>query len=159
MDDSKSQHLSELLLLCEEKATGTVFMTNKVNHSCQIVLEKGEIKSMAFGQLKGEEVLNSILMMTILRFSFRKDLVLPMPAEALITSSEKILRTLADRKSKKISSVKDTATPKVKSTKPVVMYRGHIVEGKETEEVQGPVVAKMKSKKPLRMYRGQVVHG
>lgn len=160
MDDSKTELFSTLFLHCEEKQTGTLFITNNDNHSCQIVLKEGEVISMALGLLKGDEVLSAIKLMEVTRFSFKKDLVLPMPAETQISSSIEVLQKLGYRKAKGNVPPKNTTTPKVKSNKPVVMYRGQVVQSAEPEEAEKPTpLPEVKSNKPLRMYRGQVVHG
>lgn len=160
MDTSKSQYLSELLLHCEEKETGTIFITDNVNHSCQIVINEGVITSMGFGQLKGDEVLASLLIMKIVRLSFRKDLILPMRPEAAVSSSKEILQSLATQKPEDITPPSQTTTPKAKSKKPIVIYRGQVVQDTSPIETPEHIPApEVKSKKPLRIYRGQVVHG
>ena len=97
------------------------------------------------------EVLASLLIMEFVRFSFRKDLVLPMRAEATVSSSEEILQSLASQKPEDITPPSQTTTPKTKRNKPVVIYRGQVVQDTSPIETPEHIPApEVKSKNGIR---------
>lgn len=154
MNTLNAELLSDLFLHCKKKETGTLFITSSENRSCQVVLKAGEILSMCFGTMMGNEVANSIHKMRVERFSFKKGLVLPMPDQAIVTLSSKILQAFGYQKSE---NSQDSTSP-VEIKKQVKMYRGNVIQDTLSEKVEPITEPKAKNKKPLRIYRGQVIH-
>ncbi len=85
-----------LVALCREKSSGTVFYNLENGISARIVLNRGEICWLAFGELRGVDALQAIREIQQGRMSFNPLLKLAIGNQALPSTPE-ILRTINTR--------------------------------------------------------------
>ena len=71
----------EIRQLCAGGASGTLFVTTEDNHSVRIVVEAGNIVSLAAGRLKGAAVIARLKASGVLRYRFQRDMVMRMPGD------------------------------------------------------------------------------
>lgn len=88
------QIVVEIGKLCKQKATGTLFIATKANHSAQLVLDKGEIVFVFFSSKRGEEALTLMAAIREGRYRFQEGGVIPrrmdLPAtEAILAMLER----------------------------------------------------------------------
>lgn len=155
--------LDNLFNYCLKKATGTFFVATEDNKSCQIVIEQGDLTKSAFSQLKGVAALMEFKKLKSGRFSFTKNLILPLGDSAKINNSDLVLNRLGIEQFKELQELakgeyevaKPNTERKIKS-----MYRGKPIYEtlsdaylKSTQSADGDITLK----KPKRIYRGQVV--
>ncbi len=82
--------VSEIMKLCAERVTGTLFIATKANRSAQIILDHGEIVFLYFFNKKGEEALELMSTIRAGRYRFQEGGVSrrsPLPSTAAILQS------------------------------------------------------------------------
>lgn len=154
--------LGQILDVCHQKKSGTLFLTSSENKICHIVFEEGRIVAMDYGQLRGEAVAEQLVKLKILRQDFNSAMTAPLSSRARIDPSVDVFAKLGFRR---IGEAVDTVAVPPATQR---MYRGHaiaVVEpeqpsrsalvNKPTEKAQ-PAMEK-NSNKSKRIYRGQVI--
>ena len=63
-----------LRTLCQERRTGTMFLSTDTNHSARIGIERGRIFSVAFGRYRGVEAIEQIKQIQHGKFSFAESI-------------------------------------------------------------------------------------
>jgi hypothetical protein len=86
------QLIDELVRHCNEKESGTVFLTLHSGESARIVLNEGGICWMAFEQLRGEQAIEVLCKIDKARFSFNPLLKLAIGKQQLPSTSNIINR-------------------------------------------------------------------
>jgi hypothetical protein len=90
------QFIRELVTLCRERSSGTVFFNLDSGISARIVINRGEICWMAYGEFRGEEALNAIREIENGRMIFNPLLKLSI-GEQILPSTPEILRLINSR--------------------------------------------------------------
>lgn len=154
--------LGQILDVCHQKKSGTLFLTSSENKICHIVFEEGRIVAMDYGQLRGEAVAERLVKLKILRQDFNSAMTAPLSSRARIDPAVDVFAKLGFRR---IGEAIETpaVTPATQR-----MYRGHAIAVAEPEkpsrsvpvnkpiEPAQPAMGK-KPKKSKRIYRGQVI--
>jgi len=140
VDQTKDKSFDETLFKhCSAKDSGTAFITTKKNRSCQIIINKGDIRAISIGKQLGFSAAIKLRSEGIKAFSFKEDFIVPFKDEAIVDSSDEVLEFLGFTKSSSIpeSSESEVVEPiselfapiKVEEKpKTVKMYRGNIIE-------------------------------
>jgi hypothetical protein len=97
------QFIRALVTLCREKSSGTVFYNLDSGLSARMVLNRGEICWVAYGELRGQEALEDIRLIDKGRMSFNPSLRLTLGKQTLPSTPE-ILRELNTREFDKQNS-------------------------------------------------------
>jgi len=154
--------LGQILDVCHQKKSGTLFLTSTENKVCHIVFEEGRIVAMDYGQLRGEAVAEQLVKLKILRQDFNSAMTAPLTSRARIDPSVDVFAKLGFRR---IGEAVETPTATASTQR---MYRGHAISVAEpalpsrTAPVNKPIVEaepviEEKRKKSKRIYRGQVI--
>ncbi|MEE9425225.1 MAG: hypothetical protein V3V18_09635 [Methylococcales bacterium] len=148
---------------CLEKTTGTFFVATEDNRSCQIVIEQGIVTSSSFSERRGFHAIIELQKLKTARFSFSKNLILPMDDSAKISDSVAVLKQLGFERfvvaEKKNHAIDLKTQRKAKAHR---IYRGQpiydTVNHTETQSDRSINNKGSITKKPVRMYRGQIVN-
>ncbi|MCG8488658.1 MAG: hypothetical protein MI756_14390 [Chromatiales bacterium] len=90
------QFIKSLVTLCRERSSGTVFYNLSSGLSARIVLNRGEISWVAFGEYRGTEAIEEIRLIDNGRMSFNPSLKLTIGKQNLPTTPE-ILKMINTR--------------------------------------------------------------
>lgn len=139
--------LKNLANLCHASETGTFFITTTDNKACHILLDNGRITALSYGRERGEKVASELPFMKIERFSFKSQVIMPLPSRALIDDSNNILELLGLHLNQS-----DAVSESRKR-----VYRGVEIEDEKTIPKLKKANTEPKKKKPQRMYRGRLL--
>ncbi len=149
--------LEQLFQCCIDQKTGTFFISTEQNHSCQIVINQGELNAISLGLAKGDEAIALLKQTQRGSCSFKSNLLLPMTDEAKIAVSEEALSQLGFEKSKFEQQFVVENQVADGGVKPEVTYRGHVIAAESIPSKRVDANKPSPGKKPVRIYRGQVV--
>ncbi len=90
------QFIKALVTLCRERSSGTVFYNLSSGLSARIVMNRGEISWVAFGEYRGAEAIEEIRLIDNGRMSFNPSLKLTIGTQNLPTTPE-ILKMINTR--------------------------------------------------------------
>ncbi|MBV2092163.1 MAG: hypothetical protein KUF72_14890 [Candidatus Thiodiazotropha sp. (ex Ctena orbiculata)] len=90
------QFIKALVTLCRERSSGTVFYNLSSGLSARIVMNRGEISWLAFGEHRGTEAIEEIRLIDSGRMSFNPSLKLTIGKQTLPTTPE-ILKLINTR--------------------------------------------------------------
>ncbi|MCG8067202.1 MAG: hypothetical protein JAY84_05010 [Candidatus Thiodiazotropha taylori] len=90
------QFIKALVTLCRERSSGTVFYNLSSGLSARIVMNRGEISWLAFGEHRGAEAIEEIRLIDSGRMSFNPSLKLTIGKQTLPTTPE-ILKLINTR--------------------------------------------------------------
>ncbi|MBW9258484.1 MAG: hypothetical protein K1566_19390 [Candidatus Thiodiazotropha sp. (ex. Lucinisca nassula)] len=90
------QFIKALVTLCRERSSGTVFYNLSSGLSARIVMNRGEISWLAFGEHRGTEAIEEIRLIDSGRMSFNPSLKLTIGKQALPSTPE-ILKLINTR--------------------------------------------------------------
>lgn len=141
--------LGQIVRLCAEQKSGTLFLTTTKNKACHIVFEQGQIIAMAYGTIRGVAVADILPRLPIQASQFNSALRMPLSSKAMLKDDNSVFDKLGLRRN---------AMQANEQTSSQRMYRGHPVAAPSPGPV--PTVDKSVTKKPgkaKRIYRGQVV--
>ncbi|MET0081181.1 MAG: hypothetical protein ABW119_22230 [Candidatus Thiodiazotropha lotti] len=111
------QFIKALVTLCREKSSGTVFYNLSSGISARIVMNRGEINWLAFGEQRGTEAIEEIRAIDSGRMSFNPTLKLTIGKQTLPTTPE-ILKLINTRSHERKSRTK-APTHKSINSKPI----------------------------------------
>ncbi|EMR12335.1 hypothetical protein MPL1_10903 [Methylophaga lonarensis MPL] len=147
--------LRQILTLCSEQQSGTLFLVTRDNKACHIVFDQGRITGMSFGAVKGAAVAELLGRLVIERCVFNSGTQLPLTQRALVEPETDIFSSFGLRR-RPGQHVPEKQTERI--------YRGH----KVTQEHSGPVSPGAETAQPpaenikpktraKRIYRGHVI--
>lgn len=142
--------LGQIVRLCAEQKSGTLFLTTNNNKACHIVFDKGRITAMAYGSVRGYAVADLLSRLQVKATQFNSALRMPLSSRAMLNDDDSVFDKLGLRR-----GVMQPVAP----TSSQRMYRGHPV----SVTTKAPVTAdNYESKadsprKAKRIYRGQVI--
>lgn len=137
MEEQNQQEILQdsLFKHCAQGDTGTVFISTANNKSCQIVITNGKIMAVSLARTKGFEAILEMEKVGIKAATYTEEMQLNYTDDAIIDSSEAVLKLLGYSKStiENKGEVEDfsesTDSPETEATdKPVRMYRGQIID-------------------------------
>ncbi|MCG7870570.1 MAG: hypothetical protein N0C88_05640 [Candidatus Thiodiazotropha lotti] len=141
------QFIKALVTLCRERSSGTVFYNLSSGLSARIVMNRGEISWLAFGEHRGAEAIEAIRLIDSGRMSFNPSLKLTIGKQTLPTTPE-ILKLINTRSHERKSRPKGT-NHKSTNSKPInnqsslgrVFNKNEVCEivVKESTEFVGPI--------------------
>ncbi|MEX1199655.1 MAG: hypothetical protein WEB02_02590 [Methylophaga sp.] len=142
--------LGQIVRLCAEQKSGTLFLTTNINKACHIVFDEGQITAMAYGSVRGVAVTDLLLRLPVVACQFNSALRMPLSSRAMLANDNIVFDKLGLRRG---------AMQPVAATSSQRMYRGHPVSVTATAEVTADNNAfkANKSSKAKRIYRGQVI--
>lgn len=151
--------LGQILDICHQKRSGTLFLTSAENKMCHIVFEQGKIIAMDYDQLRGEAVAEQLPRLKILHHDFNSAMTRPWSSKARLDPQADVFAKMGFRR---IGEAAESSL--MPSTTSQRMYRGHLIDQPVPAQVtrqQQPTAAKTpaaeKPKKSKRIYRGQVI--
>lgn len=142
--------LGQIVRLCAEQKTGTLFLTTTENKACHIVFDNGRIVAMAYGNIRGVAVADILPRMPIQASQFNSALTMPLSSKAALDNDHTVFDKLGLRR---------TASVAMPSSSSQRMYRGHAVSENTSMQAEKPKQAATldKPRKSKRIYRGQVI--
>jgi hypothetical protein len=113
------QFIKALVSLCRERSSGTVFYNLNNGLTARIVLNRGEISWVAFGEHRGIDAIEEISLIDSGRMSFNHTLKLAIGKQNLPSTPEilKIINTLGNIERKSRAKASYQATQKPNSTR------------------------------------------
>ncbi|MCG7973499.1 MAG: hypothetical protein JAZ16_00395 [Candidatus Thiodiazotropha taylori] len=111
------QFIKALVTLCRERSSGTVFYNLSSGLSARIVMNRGEISWLAFGEHRGTEAIEEIRLIDSGRMSFNPSLKLTIGKQTLPTTPE-ILKLINTRSPERKGRSKDSSHKSINS-KPI----------------------------------------
>lgn len=142
--------LGQIVRLCAEQKSGTLFLTTTENKACHIVFENGRIIAMAYGTVRGVAVADILPRLPVQASQFNSALRMPLSSKALLNDDSSVFDKLGVRRGD-MQPVAPTSSQR--------MYRGHPV----SVTTKTPVTADSNEpkadtpRKAKRIYRGQVI--
>jgi hypothetical protein len=145
--------LGQIVRLCAEQKTGTLFLTTTENKACHIVFDQGRMVAMAYGSIRGVAVADILPRLPIQASQFNSALTMPLSTRAVLEDDSTVFDKLGLRRTE---------------SQPVMthsqrMYRGHAVTDNATMSESKPAPAPVPDstaetpRKSKRIYRGQVI--
>lgn len=141
--------LGQIVRLCAEQKSGTLFLTTTENKACHIVFDEGRIIAMAYGSTRGAAVADLLPRLPIQASQFNSALRMPLSSKAMLNDDSSVFDKLGLRRN---------AMQATEQTSSQRMYRGHPVAAPSSGPV--PSIDKPVTEKPAkakRIYRGQVI--
>lgn len=142
--------LGQIVRLCAEQKSGTLFLTTNNNKACHIVFDEGRITAMAYGSVRGVAVADLLPRLTVQASQFNSALRMPLSSTAMLDDDSSVFDKLGLRRG---------AMQQLVPTSSQRMYRGHPV----SVDAKAPITADNnesktdKPRKAKRIYRGQVI--
>lgn len=120
-----------LFKLCDQGATGTLFIVTVDNHAAQVVLAAGRLAGIACKGLYHAAALAELAGMVRLRFSFTPDLIYPLEYPLAAGQSEVLLHGLgyaatAVTEGRPVATA-GSAPQAVSPVRPLRIYRGRVI--------------------------------
>lgn len=145
-----TQLLGQIVRLCAEQKTGTLFLTTTENKACHIVFDNGRIVAMAYGSIRGVAVADLLPRMQIQASQFNSALTMPLSSKAALENDHSVFDKLGLRRA---AAVEMTTSSSQR------MYRGHAVTEITALPAEKPQQTATPDKplKSKRIYRGQVI--
>lgn len=141
--------LGQIVRLCAEQKSGTLFLTTTDNKACQIVFEQGRIIAMAYGTIRGAAVADILPRLVVQASQFNSTLTMPLSSKAKLDDDNSVFVKLGLRRS---------TVQQIAPTHSQRMYRGHaVVSATESLLTAKSDVKPAKPRKARRIYRGQVL--
>ena len=141
--------LGQIVRLCAEQKSGTLFLTTTENKACHIVFDEGRIIAMAYGTIRGVAVAEILPRLPIQASQFNSALRMPLSSKAMLNDDSSVFDKLGLRRNAMQASDQTSSQR---------MYRGHPVSVPSSGPV--PSIDKLVTEKPgkaKRIYRGQVI--
>ncbi|MCA1778260.1 MAG: hypothetical protein LC637_02405 [Xanthomonadaceae bacterium] len=145
--------LAQIIGLCRDEKTGTLFLSTRQNKACNIVFEAGRIIAMSYGPVKGAAVAEILNDLIIERGRFEENINLPLGSRAGIGPDTDIFGKLGFRRGDPADR-KDSPPAASKPAGGERVYRGSEVGDSDPQALDNAARA---VHKPKRIYRGQVV--
>lgn len=147
--------LGQIVRLCAEQKTGTLFLTTRENKACHIVFEEGRIVAMAYGTVRGADVADILPRLVIQASQFNSAITMPLSSRAKLEDDSNIFDKLGLRRSSKQPEI-------VHHQHSQRVYRGHVIQDEDApvaapEPVKEAEPEPEKPRKSKRIYRGQVI--
>lgn len=141
--------LGQIIRLCAEQKTGTLFLTTTENKACHIVFDNGRIVAMAYGSIRGIAVADILPRLSIQASQFNSALSMPLSSKAALDNDNKVFDKLGLRRA---------TTTEITASTSQRIYRGHAVaESTSVSAKMAKAPTADKPRKSKRIYRGQVV--
>lgn len=142
--------LGQIVRLCAEQKTGTLFLTTRENKACHIVFDSGRIVAMAYGTTRGAAVADILPRLLIQASQFNSAVTMPLSSRATLDDHSNVFDKLGLRRSGRVAETHSHSTR---------MYRGHALPDTTPPPVTAanPETPADKPRKSKRIYRGQVI--
>ncbi|MDX1572712.1 MAG: hypothetical protein R3341_01710 [Methylophaga sp.] len=134
----------QIVRLCAEQKSGTLFLTTKENKACHIVFENGRIIAMAYGTVRGVAVADILPRLSLQASQFNSALRMPLSSKSLLNDDSSVFDKLGLRRN---------AMQANGQTNSIRMYRGHPLPAPSHDYDS----VTDKPRKAKRIYRGQVI--
>ncbi len=141
--------LGQIVRLCAEQKSGTLFLTTTENKACHIVFDNGRIIAMAYGTIRGVAVADILPRLPVQASQFNSALRMPLSSKALLNDDSNVFDKLGLRRN---------AIQAIEHTSSMRMYRGHPLAAPSHGSVSSiNESVTEKPRKAKRIYRGQVI--